>query len=79
MGAANSYVLMYYDKYKHVQVTDGHLSLQDLPLVPITKGKKSYKELDSLLIATEGMFEDCDCGDKLQEAHKHVVSVLHSM
>ena len=35
--------------------------------------------LDSLLIATEGMFEDCDCGDKLQEAHKHVVSVLHSM
>ena len=44
MGAANSYVLMYYDKYKHVQVTDGHLSLQDLPLVPITKGKKSYKE-----------------------------------
>lgn len=35
--------------------------------------------LDSLLIATEGMFEDCDCGDKLQEAHQRVVSVLRNM
>ena len=24
--------------------------------------------LDSVLTATEGLFEDCDCGDKLQEA-----------
>jgi len=35
--------------------------------------------LDSFVIATEGMFEDCDCGDKLQEAHQHVVSVLRNM
>ncbi len=35
--------------------------------------------LDSVLTATEGMFEDRGCGDKLQEAHKHVVAVLRSM
>lgn len=60
-------------------------SSNDGKLAPMSSAQVKRKlqlakvALDSFVIATEGMFEDCDCGDKLQEAHQHVVSVLRNM